>query len=309
MVIFLFFGIKFNFAQTSDFKYFKTSYIMVPKTDSFYDVGEYTKSINFNLSQVDSTGKIINPHNYVLAQDYALLGNQDSAFYFLNKYVDGVPRDYRSIYVDQDFEPLKADEKRWNEIINKVEAIYITELDSTMNKELALRLFRMYPEIQKYGALSSVSFRRSEMPSSKEIAEVGIKYKSELKKIINKYGFPTPSKVGHTAADVAFYILHHSNIEDKYYRMVKDAYENGDYFPEHYALLTDRWLSQNGKKQLYGTQFRAQKRPDGKMGDYTLQPVDDFKNLNKRRAELGLPPIEDYAVQVKGTIPEEYYKE
>jgi hypothetical protein len=90
--------------------------------------------------------------------------------------------------------------------------------------------------------------------------------------------------------------------------MVQKAFKDGDYLAAHYAWITDRWLTQNGKLQLYGTLFSSELNPDGSRTNL-LMPVEDFKNLNKRRAEIGLQSIEEDAKIWGVRIPEEYYGE
>jgi len=64
--------------------------------------------------------------------------------------------------------------------------------------------------------------------------------------------------------------------------------ENAD--PRNYAFLTDRVLINTGKKQLYGTQTlfnfnTAQAYP---------KALEDSINVNERRAQMELEPIEEY---------------
>ena len=56
--------------------------------------------------------------------------------------------------------------------------------------------------------------------------------------------------------------------------------------------MTDRMISNLGVKQIYGTQISF----DDKKGIYylDLNEVIDPINLNKRRAEMDLKPIEEY---------------
>ena len=307
VVLFLCCDVPFAFSQASRFRYYNCRYLMVPREDSLYNAGEYRKSIEYNLTQLDSTGQLDRVKGYLLAQAYALLEMEDSAFYYLNYYIDTVnPNDYRSVYVDRDFELLRKNQTEWNKVLNRIEQLYLEELDSSMNKEVAVKLFRMGIEDQKYIGFGAVSCRRDEgLISAQERVYKHINLKNELKKIIRKYGFPTPSKVGHTASNAAFFVLQHSIIEDKYYYMVKKAHKKGDFSPGNYALLTDRWLQQQGKTQIYGTQFTRDKTKN----ILVLDPVEDFKNLNQRLAELGLSSIEEYAKSLKGTIPKEYYNE
>ena len=49
------------------------------------------------------------------------------------------------------------------------------------------------------------------------------------------------------------------------------------------AFLTDRVLINQVKKQIYGTQF--------------IGEIKDKKNVDKRRAKMGLEPLKDYLVQ------------
>jgi hypothetical protein len=54
------------------------------------------------------------------------------------------------------------------------------------------------------------------------------------------------------------------------------------------AYLTDRVLVAEKKKQVYGTQLVRQ-------GDkYLPKPIQDADNVDKRRADVGLPPLADY---------------
>lgn len=297
------------FSQAKDYKYYNQSFVVMIKSDSLYDAGEYRKSIEYKLTQLDTTGAIIEPYTYTIAQCYALLGIPDSAFYYLNLYVDGTPKDYRPIYVDSDFELLRKNSDKWDIIISKIEDIYLREFDSSMNKEFAVKLFRLGIEEQRYGVYTMISCRRTEEPPLKQLIKQSTKVTKCFNKLVHKYGFPTPSMVGQTAAISAFYIIQHSIIKDKYYYMVKEAYENGDYWPEYYALITDRWRIQNGKIQIYGTQLSSERNSEGEQGAYILDPVEDFKNVNKRRLELGMPTVEEYVKKMKGIIPKDYYND
>ena len=55
------------------------------------------------------------------------------------------------------------------------------------------------------------------------------------------------------------------------------------------ALMEDRILMENGRKQKYGSQLRSQ--GDGPL---LLYPVEDPEHVNERRAAMGLETIEAY---------------
>ena len=307
IIIILFFIIttsSYNvFSQNSDFKYYKKSFLSLPKTDSFYNIGDYRQSINYNLTRVDSMGNLIAQANYVIAQNYSLLGNTDSAFYYLHRLIDFGPEDYRMIFVDEDFEILRSDKKQWSSIAARVEELFLMELDSSMNHKLAVKLF--YIEIENLrNSFYPASYRRREPPSRDKQNKESLKLQRQVRRIVRRYGLPTPSMVGESAAGFAWDILQHSRITDRQYYMIKEAFEHGDYSPNHFALSTDRWLVQNGKKQIYGTQFNRKNNQE----NLTLMEVEDFANINKRREEVGLSSIEEYAKRINGVIPPEYYQ-
>ena len=61
------------------------------------------------------------------------------------------------------------------------------------------------------------------------------------------------------------------------------------------AYLTDRVLLAEGKKQIYGSQFQQK---DGKL---LPSPIEDEANVDKRRKEVGLNPLAEYAKQLAET--------
>ncbi len=72
---------------------------------------------------------------------------------------------------------------------------------------------------------------------------------------------------------------------------MREAVSNGKAVPQYLAMLEDRVLVRQGKKQTYGSQLET----DNKTQKYIFSPIDDELNVNKRRASVGLSPIEEYA--------------
>ena len=81
---------------------------------------------------------------------------------------------------------------------------------------------------------------------------------------------------------------------------MKKIYKNNpqDISKTNIAYLKDRVLVNNGKKQLFGTQFYTNKK-----GIFGPRPIKDIKNLNKRRKEYGLPPFSEYKKLIKSYKP------
>ena len=127
-------------------------------------------------------------------------------------------------------------------------------------------------------------------PISTDIAN-----QKKLKQIFDEVGFPSKTMVGELGMISVFLIIQHSDLDKEFQnsqlKNVEEAVRKGDIKGPHYAYLFDRIMINSGKKQLYGTQFSYE---DLSNGEVTLAPVEDIKNLNKRRREIGMMPIENY---------------
>jgi hypothetical protein len=66
---------------------------------------------------------------------------------------------------------------------------------------------------------------------------------------------------------------------------------------QDYALLLDRVLVGEGKPQVYGTQAKRFEAWKGR--EPVLEPIEDEGNVDKRRAEVGLPPLSEYREMLK----------
>lgn len=112
-----------------------------------------------------------------------------------------------------------------------------------------------------------------------------------LEEIIQRWGWPTPSRAGETAAGGAFLVLQHSPSAELQARMaprLDTLARAGEASGQEVALLTDRVLKAEGQPQRYGTQF------DIKDGQLVLYPIADPAGVDARRAELGLMPLATY---------------
>lgn len=112
--------------------------------------------------------------------------------------------------------------------------------------------------------------------------------------ILEKYGWPKVSDYGNNGpAEVVFLVIQHAGLEyqKRYFELARTAAECGDLMKSSFALLEDRILIEEGKKQIYGSQVRI----DQKTGKPSFYPIKDEVNVDKRRAEVGLQPISEYA--------------
>jgi hypothetical protein len=112
-----------------------------------------------------------------------------------------------------------------------------------------------------------------------------------LKEVVAKHGWPGKSLVGADGARAAWLLVQHADPDVAFQRRCLDSVNKlprGEVEAEHLAYLTDRVLLNEGKKQRYGTMLR---REDGKL---VPKPIEDEANVDKRRGELGLPPLAEY---------------
>ena len=65
--------------------------------------------------------------------------------------------------------------------------------------------------------------------------------------------------------------------------------ENGDLELSQMALMEDRLLMREGKPQKYGSQIQS-----GCKTKWELYHLGNPETVNKRRAEVGLEPLENY---------------
>jgi hypothetical protein len=128
---------------------------------------------------------------------------------------------------------------------------------------------------------------------SKTIDEPNTK---RLNEIFDQIGFPDTAKVGRDGMQAFMIVLQHAPTDElrvKALKPITKAFKNKELDPMGYANFVDRLRLHQGKKQLYGAGFEFK---DGKM---VLSPTEDMKNLDKRRAKIGLPPMAEAIKMMK----------
>jgi hypothetical protein len=68
--------------------------------------------------------------------------------------------------------------------------------------------------------------------------------------------------------------------------LMERAVTAGQAFGKDYVYLLDRVRMQQGKPQVYGTQFTF--AADGQL---VLHPIEDAEHVDERRRAIGLPPM------------------
>jgi hypothetical protein len=128
----------------------------------------------------------------------------------------------------------------------------------------------------------------------KEMTLLDSTYLLRFLELEKKYGFPTHSLVGERAANAAFGVLQHGDMKilAGYLKKLTKLAEKNEASWYNVALMTDRVLCSQNKKQLYGTQ-RDFKVVEGKKKQ-VVKPIADFKNIDQRRKKVGLDSFHIY---------------
>ncbi|TQI71297.1 hypothetical protein JM79_2225 [Gramella sp. Hel_I_59] len=105
-----------------------------------------------------------------------------------------------------------------------------------------------------------------------------------------------------------FLVIQHGDLQTQkeYLPVIEEAVQDNKTFPANLALLKDRKALREGKKQIYGSQIFI----DSNTGKKYVQPLQIPEEVDKLRAEFGLPSMETYlqqSFQMDWNL-EEYYE-
>jgi hypothetical protein len=121
-----------------------------------------------------------------------------------------------------------------------------------------------------------------------EVDESNLK---RVEEIIKQYGYPGTAMVGSPTDEAVFYVIQHSDKIDQYIPLVEKAAREKQLPFRQYAMMLDRWLVQDEKEQVYGTQasgFSTMNKQTGKAEQvWIIWPISDPANVNQRRKEAG----------------------
>ena len=163
-------------------------------------------------------------------------------------------------------------------------------------KELTQQLDSIYVSDQKYRRMISETMSKygDQSTEKKTFWKVIISNDSinliKVIKILNQYGWLGSNVIGLNGNQALFLVIQHSNLTtmEKYLPMMIDALNKGNASSQDCALLQDRIEMLNKRPQIYGTQVQM------KNGKYEVYKIIDEANVDKRRAEVGLGPLDEY---------------
>ncbi len=132
-----------------------------------------------------------------------------------------------------------------------------------------------------------------------EVATDNYRARTErLAELLGEYGWPGFDLVGEDGSLAAWVIAQHADldldVQQRALELLREAAERDQASRGDLAYLHDRVAVATGEPQLYGTQIRC--------GDDRLPvpatPIADVASVDDRRAEAGLPPLEEYVAEM-----------
>ncbi|GAA4315640.1 hypothetical protein GCM10023183_36410 [Nibribacter koreensis] len=120
----------------------------------------------------------------------------------------------------------------------------------------------------------------------KEMQQVDSVNQGKVLKILQQYGWLPQSKIGEKAAEGIFFVIQHAPLKviETYFPQMKRLAQAGEANKTLAAMMEDRLLMFQGKKQIYGTQATSMQSPDGKN---RIWPIENPEKVNERRKAAG----------------------
>ncbi|CAA0357061.1 conserved exported hypothetical protein [Alteromonas infernus] len=161
------------------------------------------------------------------------------------------------------------------------------------NSELQKELVSMAKADQEVrNEIVSIGWKNAPSDLLEKMRLIDARNTDRLNEIVKKHSWVTEDLVGKKGVSAAFLIVQHSpdyKFQEEMLPLLKQSFLNGEGVTgQEFALLTDRVLVHQNKPQLYGTQLNILN------GELVFDPILDKGSVNKRRAEVGLPSLEEY---------------
>lgn len=215
----------------------------------------------------------------------------DVAFAYLDEAAKGGWRDVEYLLADSDLDVLHQD-PQWNKLVLDIErrrAEYIATLSEP----------DLYRELLEMRRIDQAIRRGEQLPelAGRHMGDVDAAHSARMKEIIAQYGWPAKSLVGEDGARSAWLLVQHADADPRFQRHCLElmkAMPPGEVSPVDVAYLTDRVLVNEGKKQIYGTQFWS---PEGKL---VPRPIENEALVETLRAEVGMISMQEYHRRMTG---------
>ena len=224
---------------------------------------------------------------YLAAISYVKVGDFENAFKFLNQSIAKGFMNKNWLLEDENFSEIK-DKAQWQLLIQKIDST-----TAGLNQEWRELLASIQEKDQRYrGNFNKMSKEfgwNSEIISQKwqEQKRLDSLNLVDVKKFLDKNGYPSKSEVGDLAS-VPYFILQRADIDtqEEYIKMLKRAAFKRKISWSRLATFVDKMKVRREEQQVFGTQIIQYED-----GSYDFYPIFEPENVDSRRIRAGLPPI------------------
>lgn len=186
-------------------------------------------------------------------------------------------------------------QEKWNNLTNKYDKLrkkYLSSINqSVINQLIALKEKDQYFRVKE----GSYKIYRD------TIDKIDVKNVADLKKVIDKYGFPSEDLIGiyDSAHHQPYWLIIHHDIQNKRYDflpILREATKQGEFSPRYLTFMED--LATNfDNRQGYG--HTAFIRINNKVIELNIYYNESLLNMvNKNRMSLGLESFSEYRQKV-----------
>lgn len=265
--------------------------------DSCYTAKNYELSVSyyekaFKIERKDQ-GNLYNA-----ACSAALANEEKKAFKWLNLAIDNGYDGIAHMKIDGDLKVLQAN-KEWQKAVDKLQK-KLDILEINYDKPLQKELLAIYTEDQGIRHEYMKIYKANSSKTNKQVDSIGkvMQYKDSVNllkvmKILDEKGWVGKDVVGSQANQTLFLVIQHADLkyQQKYLPMMREAAKKGNAKPSALAYLEDRVALREGNKQIYGSQILT--NPFTKKN--FIAPLEDPDNVDKRRSQVGLGLLAEYA--------------
>lgn len=303
LIAFFFIIVNIGLMQSQTYKEF------VAKGDDCYKAKDYKGSVGY----YEKAFKIEHKSSsdlYNGACAAALSNDDDKAFKWLDLAIDNGYENIAHIKIDSDLKALH-DKKEWKVTIDKLQK-RMDILSANYDKPLQKELLEIYTEDQGIRG-DFMKIYKDPNSDKKKIDSIGklMRKKDSINlikviKILDEKGWVGKDVVGAQANQTLFLVIQHSDLkyQQKYLPMMREAVKKGNANPGNLAYLEDRVALREGRRQIYGSQSSKNKMTN----KLHISPMIDPDNVDKRRAEVGLGTMAEYAAKMNIEWNLEAYK-
>lgn len=283
----------------SQFRYQRSAQDLLVEAEGAYKQKEYESAAKLYREALKRNGESVDVKDYYdAACAWALIDSSEQALVYLDSAVRkgwinarwmGQDPDLHSLHGQADYEALR--DKAWEN--------YEQYIQRCTNVPLLKKLETLYVRDQSLRQLSVDA--RARFGANKEQLDYFFSLMQmedslvleELLPILEENGWPGISEVGNRGNAAVYLIIQHAplDVQKRYLPALRASVKEGESLARHLAYLEDRVRVQTGEKQLYGSQLTL--NPD--TGKNEFYPIEHPKEVNARRAAIGLGPLEDYA--------------